>query len=196
MSFTINIEKVKDFYSNIENDENHRYKSWEHCYNYFLQPEKDIEVDKACLHLSFYLASSSMYGGPSYLLQKDYFIHKDLIKNIILNPKYKMLQEWDFLKENKINIKYLFELRNEIKEYYENKITHINGERKTVNVSAELSTKIILGTFGCVPVYDKYFIQGIKLHDKQFGLKFHNKQFGMTFNKKGFLNIIKVYQDN
>lgn len=180
-------EQAKIFYANIAADKNHRYKSWEHCFNYFLQSNEDIEVDKACLHLSFYLASWGMYRGSSYLLQKDYLIHEKLIKEIILNEKYKRLQAWNFIDNNEQNIKILFELNKKIKEYYKKEITKVNGEKKEVKVSDILSTKIILGTFGCVPAYDRFFISG---------LKSKNKTLGLTFNQKNFANLIKIYEAN
>jgi len=128
-----------------------------------------------------------MYRGSSYLLQKDYLIHKKLIEEIILNEKYKRLQTWNFIGNNEENIKILFELDGKIKEYYKKEIIQINGENKEVNVSHILSTKIILGTFGCVPAYDRFFISGLKLKDKNFGI---------TFNPENFANLITVYKDN
>ena len=190
MNEKINIQKVEDFYKQIKDDTNHRYKSWEHCFNYFLKPKKDIDIEKATLHLAFYLASWGMYRGSSYLLQKDYLIHKELVKEVLLNDKFKPLQSWDFHNEddNEVNIKLLFCLDKKIKEYYKQAITYINGqEKKNLSVSDVLSTKIILGVFGCVPAYDRYFISGLKEYDKKFGF---------TFNEKSFKNLIKVYKYN
>ncbi|MFH1661746.1 MAG: hypothetical protein ABIA02_01460, partial [Candidatus Falkowbacteria bacterium] len=67
-------ETIRDFFKEIEGDDNHRYKSWEHCYNYFSLEDKEINKDIACLHLAFYLASWGMYRGSTFLLQKDYLI--------------------------------------------------------------------------------------------------------------------------
>ena len=30
-------DKILEFHTQLEGDENHRYKSWEHCYTYFSQ---------------------------------------------------------------------------------------------------------------------------------------------------------------
>jgi len=185
MNIEIDVEKVRTFYKSIETDANHRYKSWEHCFNYFLQPRKEIDSDKAALHLAFYLASWGMYRGSSFLLQKDYLIHKKLIEDVILNPKYKKLHVWDFIHNNTENIKNLFLLKDDIKDYYNRNIIKQNG--KNADVSDVLSTKIILGTFGCVPAYDRYFIEGLRLTDKKFGF---------TFNEDSFNNLINVYKNN
>jgi hypothetical protein len=185
----IDINQVDKFYKQIKSDKNHRYRSWEHCFNYFLKPKKDIDIEKATLHLAFYLASWGMYRGSSYLLQKDYLIHKELLEKVLLSDDYKPLQTWDFSKgENDENIELLFELRDLIKAYYKEKITFVNGVKKEkLIVSDVLITKIILGVFGCVPAYDRYFI---------FGLKEYDDKFGFTFNKKSFENLIKVYREN
>ncbi len=190
MGKKIDIEKVGTFYKSIEKDDNHRYKSWEHCFNYFLKPINEIKLDtdKASLHLAFYLASWGMYRGSGYLLQKDYLIHQLLIEDIILNKEYEPLKSWDLNgNENESNIKLLFELNSAIKEYYKKNITSINSIKKTINVSDVLSTKIILGTFGCVPAYDRYFISGLRVFDEKFGF---------TFNKKSFNNLVNVYKSN
>ena len=49
-----------------------------------------------------------------------------------------------------------------IKEWYMNNIIMVNGELKTVNVTDTLVTKILLGTLGCIPAYDRYFVDGMR----------------------------------
>jgi len=98
---TNNVEK---FYQSINSVEDHRYKSWEHCYNFF-KKIKDKEIDKeeldlAQLHLAFYLASWGMYRGSSFILQKDYTIFKKVVQEI-LKKKYSLL--WDVEKNIKQN---------------------------------------------------------------------------------------------
>ena len=73
--------KVKDFHSRLTDDKHHRYLSWEHCYDYFGQDE--VDPDKACLHMAFYLASWGMYRGSAFLLQKDYLIHKEVVSHLL-----------------------------------------------------------------------------------------------------------------
>ena len=62
----------------------------------------------------------------------------------------------------------------------------INGKRKTTIPSPILITKILLGTLGCVPAYDRFFIAGL---DK---LKIQPK----TVTLKGLKALINFYKEN
>ena len=103
MTFSIlDIEKssVEKYLSNMVQDSNHRFKSWEYCYTAFGNLDS---VDYLSLHLAFYLASWGMYRGSSFLLQKDYRIHIPVVKEL-LSEKYDALAGIkcvDFRKENK-----------------------------------------------------------------------------------------------
>lgn len=149
--------KILAFHEQLEGDENHRYKSWEHCYTYFSQ--ENLELDTACLQMAFYLASWGMYRGSSFLLWKDYLIHKEVVVHILSK---KHLQRVDFTKAKKQELEEIFSLIAWVKSWYQNNIKSINGEKRKVNVTDTLATKIILGSLGCVPAYDRYFIDGIR----------------------------------
>ena len=78
MTFPIlDIEKssVEKYLSNMVQDSNHRFKSWEYCYTAFGNLDS---VDYLSLHLAFYLASWGMYRGSCGILWKDYTIHEIL----------------------------------------------------------------------------------------------------------------------
>ena len=109
----------------------------------------------------------------------------------MLNPKYYCLRSWDFNKNNEKNIQLLLDLNNDIKKYYNENIKFVNGESKDINVSDILSSKIILGVYGCIPAYDRYFISGLKIYDKE-----KEEKFGYTINKKSIQNLIKFYKEN
>ncbi len=70
---------------------NHRLKSWEHCYKFFKINHQNLDdqkiMDLACLHLAFYLASWGMLRN-SFLLQRDYLIHKEFIENVVRKEEY------------------------------------------------------------------------------------------------------------
>lgn len=185
----MSIEKnISEFWKQIENDKNHRFKSWEHCFLYFLKPEKDIDIQFACLHLSFYLASWGMYRGSSFLIWKDYLIHSKVVEEIL---KHKRLQNicFDEIDEESQEIKELFELIAFIKNWYpENiKLPEVDGKIKKINVTDTLVTKIILGTLGCIPAYDQYFKKGLKIK----GIKPHTK-----LSERNYLELIKFYKNN
>lgn len=129
-----------------EGNEEHRYKSWEHCYCYFSRENIDKEV--AALHLAGYLASFGMYRSSSELSQsKHYLINKDAVSII---QKYKHLRGCENLEKNLDKIRSLY---REIAEFY---------AVKKVSTTDTLVTKVMLGTLGCVPAYDKYATKALR----------------------------------
>ena len=58
--------------------------------------------------------------------------------------------------------------------------------KKKANVTDTLATKIILGTLGCVPAYDRYFIAGLKSK----GLSYSG------LRKSNFKKLIEFCNDN
>jgi hypothetical protein len=176
-------EKIATFYNSFDNDKNHRYKSWEHCYKYFQSDNTMFESDKACLHLAFYLASWGMYRGSSPLLQKDYLVHMEVVEELwkIENKKY--LQNIDFINIRDNDIINIINLMKKIKNIY---LKHKVNE-KEVSASDTLVTKILLGTLGCVPAYDRFFIAGLK----QCGITPKNNP-----SKKSIQSIINFYNDH
>ena len=153
------VDRVVKFHCQLQNDKHHRYLSWEHCYSYFIQKEIDIEIDKACLHLFVYLASWGMYRGSSFLLWKDYLIHREVVKYLITK---KHLQGTDLKKINDEYINEIIQVCEWIKKWYLDNSGNINGENKKFGVTDTLVTKIVLGTLGCTPAYDRYFVEGLK----------------------------------
>lgn len=86
------IKILKCFHNQSIQDENHRFKSWEHCYKFFNQHKGNLNerlIDYASLNLGFYLASWGMMRGSSFLLQKDYKVHNFFIKEVAMNDKYR-----------------------------------------------------------------------------------------------------------
>ncbi|WP_028486728.1 hypothetical protein [Thiomicrorhabdus chilensis] len=173
--------KILRFHSQLDGNDNHRYKSWEHCYSYFIQ-DKTV-IDTACLQMAFYLASWGMYRGSSFLLWKDYLIHKEVVAHLI---QHKHLQKLNFIDTTEKEIKEIFELISWVKNWYQNNIDFVNGEKKKVNVTDTLATKIILGALGCIPAYDRYFIDGIRSKGLSYsGLK-----------PKNFSSVVNFYKEN
>lgn len=174
--------KIAEFYEQVSVDKNHRYKSWEYCYKAFSQDEI-TDKDHLALHLSFYLASWGMYRGFSFLLWKDYKIHFEVVLELFKN---KSLIELDFSKDYENDLRKIVDLSNWIKDWYPAHISSINGEEKIINVTDTLLTKILLGSLGCVPAYDRYFIAGMR----KSGIKYSK------FNFTNFMKVVKFYQEN
>ena len=149
----LDIEKssVDKYLSNMVQDSNHRFKSWEYCYTVFGNSDS---VDYLSLHLAFYLASWGMYRGSCGILWKDYTIHMDAVN--IIRKFHSLRKEWFTMDD----VSQIMELYNALKDYY-SKITYYKPENKTssLNLAATdtLITKIMLGTIGCVPALADLF---------------------------------------
>lgn len=145
-----------------------RYKSWEHCYHAFrLYRHDKAKIEFLCLHLSCYLASWGMLRN-STLINYDYLIHKDFVEQIS-NVKYDKLYD-----ENYYDINLIFELVDLINAVYPDKIS----KTKT------FVTKILLGVFGCVPAYDRYFCSAVKYYNF----------CSTSFNKNSLNDLHSYYQ--
>lgn len=81
------IEIISKYHQLAKSDQHHRFKSWEHCYQFFHSNYKNIHnektFDQGCLHLAFYLASWGMLRGGSFLLQKDYRVHEYFLNEVV-----------------------------------------------------------------------------------------------------------------
>ena len=159
-------QAINEYYGQIDKDEHARYKSWEHCYSVFLQNKDnndDDTIDYLSLHLAFYLASWGMLRGSSFLLQKDYKIHIGAIK-IMKRDEYKNLYgiPIDKLLE-KENFELLIKLIRELKFYYEE--IRLSVKQSKTKISQTLISKILLGVYGCVPAFDRYFCDAITKYD-------------------------------
>lgn len=133
----------------IYNNPNHRYTSWEICFQAF--GNDNLNDETKTLHLSGYLASWGMYRGSSKLLSEyNYIIFKDLVP--ILNEYMDLRKE--FLEESDYD-RFLEVV---------NKITTFLDERDIASTDT-LITKIILGVYGCFPALDEYFQKGFKSYN-------------------------------
>lgn len=176
------------FYNKLREDENGRYRSWEYCYKIFhdahLSENVDNEyMDYLCLHLSFYLASWGMYRGSSFLLQKDYKVHKPIIE-VLLDNKYSSLWGIDINNYKKIEEQEkLQDLVIRIKEIYNKIRLSVKESIPKNDLSDTLVTKVLMGTLGCVPAYDRYFISGIR----------NEKAASGNFNIRSILELVEFY---
>lgn len=184
------IDNVTTAYNQLKNDKNGRYRSWEHCYSeFFVARQKNVDdkyIDYLSLHLAFYLASWGMYRGSSFLLQQDYKEHIPIVKEI-LNPLYDKLQgiSCTELKKEE-NLCLLDKLSKFIVEYYDAIRKNLSKKILKNELSITLITKILMGTLGCVPAYDRYFTVGIKRYNISTG----------NYNKNSLLKLITFYESN
>lgn len=154
------LEPILEYFSGKNTDNECRYRSFDYCYDWF-QTHKNKVADKdriniSCLHLMCYLASWGMLRGSSILLQKSVKFYEPLIR-LIAGQKVGLIEGinqkiWDidvneYSQENK---KIIVETYNQIK-------TLLYGETTTRHIVSV--TKIMLGVFGCVPAFDRYFCE-------------------------------------
>ena len=189
------IENGSQFFRLLQTDDNSRYRSWEHCYLAFTK-NRDERIsseilDLLCLHLAFYLASWGMYRGSSFLLQKNYRIHTDAVRKL-LSSEYRSLWGISCVEYLDIprNIDKLFDLQRVLKDIYTpiriSAYESINRPKPTQDISDVLITKILLGTLGCTPAYDRFFIKGLR----------DSGTLSSMFNRKGITNLSRYYVEN
>ena len=143
----------------------------------------DDFIDYLCLHLSFYLASWGMYRGSSFLLQRDYKVHKPVIK-ILLEDKYNSLWGIEINQYKNIeNQEKLKDLVSRIKEVYNEIRLSVKESIPKNELSDTLVTKVLMGTLGCVPAYDRYFISGVR----------NEKAASGNFNIRSILELVEFY---
>ena len=186
------IKNTEKFYEkldkNSENYEpNHRFKSWEHNFSIFCQEREKTnpDIDKLTIHLAFYLASWGMYRGSSFLLQNDYKIHEEVVKEII-KEDYDDLVAIKFNEFTGENLEKLERLNKFLRQHYRK----IAAKEENDKISDILITKILLGTLGCVPAYDNYFKKGFKKFYKLGD--FSNKEGKV--NEKSILRLTEFYK--
>lgn len=178
------IRCIRTYFNETVKDTHGRYLSWQHCYNAFILNRSNVDentFDYLALHLAFYLASWGMYRGSSFLLQKDYKVHIPIVK-IIMEKQYNPLVgiTAEELIKNK-NLDLLDEVSTRIRKAYAEEMPSFNGVIN--NATDTLVTKILLGTLGCVPAYDRYYVQAVK----QYGISTGN------YNRESVKDVAKYY---
>lgn len=162
-------ETIERCLKDISKDPYHRYKSWDHCHKAFAVSEKN---DRHALELAFYLASWGMYRGSSGLLQKNHMIH-DKAVDILFRAEAQKIKCSTSFEVSKNDIDAIKHLKKELSDYYkEIDFVKWTGETKKISPTDTLISKILLGTLGCIPAYDQYFITGMneKFKDQNKGL--------------------------
>ena len=183
------IEKTRAFYEELKVQDQHRYLSWEHCYTQFYEARQNPEkanVDNLSLHLAFYLASWGMYRGSSFLLQYDYTIHTSVVKEI-LKPEYNKLFG---IKCKELNseqtVLLLKKLNSVIGGIYKQFRSNVGKEDIKQDISTTLVTKVLLGALGCVPAYDRFFVDAVKKNEVTTG----------NYNIASLQKLIKFYEEH
>lgn len=182
------IDAAQTFYEDARRDENGRSRSWEHCYRVFRDARTDPspDCDYLSLHLAFYLASWGMYRGSSFLLQKDYKVLVPIVEKI-LKPEYDCLFGLACvgLREPEVQER-LETLYKFIAKHFEPIRNEVAGREITTPVSPVLITKILMGTLGCVPAYDRFFQDGVATY----------KVTTQEYSRNSLLKLVDFYEEH
>lgn len=162
-------QKIHAYHGELAADPHHRYRSWEHCYSFFrrITPAGIVhQHDHAALQLGFYLASWGMYRGSSFLLQHAYSVHLGVVDSLA-SPAFTPL--W----ENDVGSK------AEHASLAPTIGAAVEAVRQAYSLFGQptdtLVTKVLLGTLGCLPACDRFFIDGFK--SKGFKYSYLNGKF-------------------
>ena len=185
---TLTVDKavrcIRTYFNETIKDAHGRYMSWRHCYNAFMENRNNTDenvLDYLALHLAFYLASWGMYRGSSFLLQKDYKVHVPIIR-ILMEDKYNPLMgiSAEGLIED-ANLELLEDVSERIRRAYAAEKPSFEGIIN--NATDTLVTKILLGTLGCVPAYDRYYVQAVRQYNISAGV----------YGKESVRDVAKYY---
>ena len=115
-----------------------------------------------------------MYRGSSFLLQKDYKVHTPIVEEI-LKPEYDCLfgLACADLRESEVQMM-LTTVYDYIAAYFRPMRDEAAGRAVASPVSPVLITKILMGTLGCVPAYDRFFQDGVatcRVTTREYSLK-------------------------
>jgi hypothetical protein len=128
-----------------------RYASFDYCFNHFQEARDSGDTAAladsdhrmlSCLQLGFYLASWGMMRGSGDLLQRSVRDLVPVIEMIAAEPP----STWDF------DANCLATRTDEVLA-----LSRRVRQAFTVPASDTLVTKTMLGVFGCVPAFDRYF---------------------------------------
>ena len=100
-----------------------------------------------------------MYRGSSFLLQHAYTVHLGVV-DVLATPRFAVLWTVEFGagEENAELVPIVLEAVEAIREEYRPFAPAIDSRQP----SDTLITKVLLGTFGCLPACDRYFVDGLK----------------------------------
>jgi len=179
----LKMELLISNYIATNNQKHQRYNSWNHCFKAF---GSKLDDDFLALHLAFYLASWGMYRGSSKLLSKDYTIHIGAVA--ILN-NFSSLRCNNQNENDKSELDEINKLISSLFNYYDS---------HDITPTDTLLSKIILGTLGCLPAFDRFFKDGVKSEKLKF-TNLNNKSlehlFDFTENNSELKAIKEKYPD-
>lgn len=172
-----------DIITAVESYKNHsgptdRYTSFDYCYNYFRETDDlELDIEKSCLTLGYYLASWGMFRGSSFLLQKSLKHFQTTI--CYINKLDQSFWDIDVNNYEPSSIKTIIGIYSELKNHF----------IPSGKMDLTLVTKILLGVFGFIPAFDNNFCNAFR--------EICNHQCGFRkLNSKSLFQIKSFYETN
>ena len=127
-----------------------------------------------------------MYRGSSFLLQKDYKVLVPIVEKI-LKPEYDCLfgVACTDLRESEVQGS-LEKLCADIAAHFRPIRDEVAGREVASSVSPVLVTKILMGTLGCVPAYDRFFQDGVATY----------KVTTQEYSRNSLLKLVDFYEEH
>lgn len=155
-------QKIATYHEELVAKPHHRYRSWEHCFRFFksrTRAELVTEKDAAALQLGMYLASWGMYRGSGFLLNRAYTVHEGVVEQLA-SPQLSEL--WDSeVGADGSDVRLVEPILSAVaavKEAY----------APFGSATDTLATKVLLGTLGCLPACDRFFVDGFRKSGRQY----------------------------
>lgn len=170
-----------------KNDILSRDMSYDICREFFINNYKDpTKEEEIALHLYAFLASWGMLRN-SFLLSKN---HRFLIPVVRKLCEHERLKNWEpeFTEADNDIVEEIIRLKEEIIRdcFIGQTFYTIDAEEKNIDkVTDTLVSKIMLGTLGCVPAYDSYFVRALR-----------RLKLTQTFNERSLNEIIAFANGN
>ena len=167
-------QPIEKFHNQCQPGQDGRHRSWENCYKFFRDHRTNLQQveDTAALHLGFYLASWGMYRGSSFLLQRSHTAHKPAIR-ALASPQFSILWQHD-VGRSTADVRLaatIMDLVDSVKTAYRK----LAPPSRKFEPSGTLITKVMLGTIGCLPACDRFFVKGFR--ERKFKYSGLNRRF-------------------
>lgn len=151
--------QVQKYFDEVRNNEFSRLRAWEFIYGY--TRIEDLEslisennIEKTALHLGLYLAQFGMFRPKGNLLYQNLNYFKWLANFFIFEINRKFPNFYTYKFENFSN--------DDFCKMFDECVQYIAMEKKMLNPTDTLISKIFMGIWGEVPAYDTQFIKTSK----------------------------------
>lgn len=193
-----------------------RMHSWEECYEFFQNnlhalvhectyphntSSSDSLLERATLHLSFYLASFGMYRGSTPYLQLSKEVFKEPLQKLFFSirqlPAYSDDQtKWNvsFINQDTAVLSYLIDdfVNPLCSNLCQGQVNYKSERLREYKVTPLFKMKVFMGIFGALPALDVNVKKGISVLERKCGLSLLSlKKLNDSVSKENILAWLK-----